>query len=59
LRDHLERWFAEVAPTRYQGRTAATNLAQARLHILPMLGRYRLPDLRPSDVQRMLDALRT
>lgn len=59
LRDHVEAWFRDIAPTRYQGRTAATNLAQARLHILPMLGGHRLRDLRPSDVQRMLNAMTT
>ncbi len=57
LLDHVERWFRDVAPGRYRGRTAATNEAQARLHILPMLGRFRLTEIRPSDVQRMLDAM--
>lgn len=59
LREHLERWFAETAPVRYRPRTRRNNLAQARLHILPVLGDRVLSSIVPSDVQRMADRMTT
>lgn len=57
LREHLERWFAETAPVRYRPKTLRNNLAQARLHILPVLGDRMLTSIVPSDVQRMADRM--
>ena len=58
LRDYLESWFATVAPGRYRSqRTLHSNRNQARIHLLPMLGDMALGDIRPSDVQRALDAM--
>lgn len=57
LRDHVEKWFAEVAPVRYRPRTAGTNHRQARLHVLPLLGDIPIREVRPSDVQRMADRM--
>lgn len=57
LREHLERWFAETGSARYRPTTFRTNLSQARIHILPVLGDRQLSSIVPSDVQRLVDGM--
>lgn len=57
LRDYLERWFVQVGPGRYRPKTLRNNLVQSRNHVLPVIGHLAIRDIRPSDVQRVVDGM--
>lgn len=57
LRDYLPRWLDEVAAMRVRPRTLQGHREIVDNHLLPRLGRYRLDELVPGDVQRLVSAL--
>ena len=57
LRELLPRWLDDVAALRLRPRTLEGHREIVANHLLPVLGRYRVADLEPSDVQRMVGAL--
>lgn len=57
LDDYLSRWLDDTATTRLRPRTVIGYRRLVDSHIAPRLGRHRVDELEPSDVQDMIRAL--
>jgi integrase len=55
VQQFLERWLDEVAKPKVGPRTYESYRQQLRLHVLPELGKKRLTQLSPADLQRYMN----
>lgn len=55
VRDFLDRWLEDAAKPKVRPRTYASYRQQIKLHILPAIGKQKLTQLSPTDVQAYMN----
>lgn len=55
--DYFKEWFDVYCPHNFRKNTIATYQRMARLHILPIIGDMRLPAVKPTDLQALVNEL--
>ncbi|NHA70160.1 tyrosine-type recombinase/integrase [Phycicoccus flavus] len=58
LEDWLEHWLETVLPMTARWKTLSTYRSQMRVHVIPVLGRQRLSELRPENLEELYRAMR-